>query len=130
MSDYDSGDDLLADVNADALVDSTKRPLSDDQGENGRAQDGINKRAKVEKDLDDDRCDALALQLLKENFGYDDFRHEQRAAIQAILRGQNTLVIFPTGAGKSLCYHVNRLYLPSTFSFHDGSYFLDTRHRL
>ena len=73
MSDYDSGDDLLADVNADALVDSTKRPLSDDQGENGRAQDGINKRAKVEKDLDDDRCDALALQLLKENFGYDDF---------------------------------------------------------
>lgn len=49
---------------------------------------------------------ALAERLLVENFGYKNFRHEQAAAIQRTFAGQNTLVIFPTGAGKSLCYQV------------------------
>ncbi len=49
---------------------------------------------------------ALAERLLKQKFGYQSFRHEQSAAIQNILAGENTLVIFPTGAGKSLCYQV------------------------
>lgn len=49
---------------------------------------------------------ALAERLLAEKFGHKAFRHEQAAAIQRILAGQNTLVIFPTGAGKSLCYQV------------------------
>lgn len=49
---------------------------------------------------------ALAERLLKEKFGYDSFRYEQAGAIQSILAGENALVIFPTGAGKSLCYQV------------------------
>lgn len=110
MSDYDSGDDLLADVNADTLVAPSKRPLSvDDSGDDHHydrdGQDHVSKRTKVE--FNDDRCDTLAQQILKEKFGYDDFRHEQRSAIRSVLKGENTLVIFPTGAGKSLCYQVN-----------------------
>jgi superfamily II DNA helicase RecQ len=48
----------------------------------------------------------LAERILKEQFGYPAFRHEQAGAIQSILAGDNALVIFPTGAGKSLCYQV------------------------
>lgn len=49
---------------------------------------------------------ALAERILKDKFGYESFRHEQAGAIQAILAGDNALVVFPTGAGKSLCYQV------------------------
>ena len=49
---------------------------------------------------------SLARRILTEKFGHDGFRHEQEAAINCILAGKNTLAIFPTGAGKSLCYQV------------------------
>ncbi|KAI0527953.1 ATP-dependent DNA helicase recQ [Xylaria bambusicola] len=49
---------------------------------------------------------SIARSILKRSFGYDDFRHEQAAAISTILRGENALVVFPTGAGKSLCYQI------------------------
>ncbi|KAK4214124.1 P-loop containing nucleoside triphosphate hydrolase protein [Rhypophila decipiens] len=54
----------------------------------------------------------LAERLLKENFGYKSFRHEQAGAIQTILGGENALVIFPTGAGKSLCYQIPAIAFP------------------
>lgn len=125
MSDYDSGDDLLADVVPDTLATSSKRPLSAgyDGVPDGQAHAG--KRAKV--GVDDDRFDSLARQLLKEKFGFEDFRHEQRAAIRSILKGESTLVIFPTGAGKSLCYQVN---ISSWMWFPKLMFLLDTRHRL
>ncbi|KAK4172761.1 P-loop containing nucleoside triphosphate hydrolase protein [Triangularia setosa] len=55
---------------------------------------------------------ALAERLLSNKFGYKSFRHEQAAAIQRILAGQNALVIFPTGAGKSLCYQIPAIAFP------------------
>lgn len=56
----------------------------------------------------------LARKLLADKFGYPAFRHEQEGAIRRILSGENTLVIFPTGAGKSLCYQVSPWqYLPT-----------------
>lgn len=45
-------------------------------------------------------------QTLHRIWGYEDFRPGQDRAIEAVCKGEKTLCIFPTGAGKSLCYQV------------------------
>lgn len=49
--------------------------------------------------------------VLKQVFGYKDFRDGQEAIIAAALDGQDSLVLLPTGGGKSLCYQVPALIL-------------------
>lgn len=51
------------------------------------------------------------LETLKRVWGYDAFRSGQREAIESVLSGRDTVVIFPTGGGKSLCYQLPALLL-------------------
>ena len=56
----------------------------------------------------------LPLKLLKEHFGYDTFRGNQQDIIKRTLEGYDSLVIMPTGAGKSICYQLPALILKGT----------------
>lgn len=48
---------------------------------------------------------------LKHHFGFHTFRPGQRQAIENILQGQHTLVVMPTGTGKSLIYQFAALHV-------------------
>jgi ATP-dependent DNA helicase RecQ len=44
--------------------------------------------------------------VLEDVFGYPEFRGQQQSIIEATLEGRDSLVIMPTGGGKSLCYQI------------------------
>src|SRR6478735_3251460 len=54
---------------------------------------------------------ASARQVLASRFGFDSFRPGQERVVEALLAGRSALAVFPTGAGKSLCYQLPALML-------------------
>ncbi len=61
--------------------------------------------SRVPSSIDDART------VLSRAFGYDGFRPGQERAVTAILAGRDTLVVLPTGGGKSVCFQVPALLL-------------------
>ncbi|SFA87696.1 MULTISPECIES: DNA helicase RecQ [unclassified Bacillus (in: firmicutes)] len=55
-----------------------------------------------------------AKEVLKNYFGYEEFREGQKKTIERVLDGENTLCVMPTGGGKSLCYQVPALVFSGT----------------
>jgi ATP-dependent DNA helicase RecQ len=53
-------------------------------------------------------------QVLRQVFGFRNFRGQQQNIIDAVIRGRDALVIMPTGGGKSLCYQVPALVREGT----------------
>ena len=47
--------------------------------------------------------------ILKEHWGYDQFRPLQEDIILSVLEGKDTMALLPTGGGKSICFQVPAL---------------------
>ena len=86
-----------------AIISSTANLVSD--GKEGAVYKSIS-NVEIENP-------ALATALHK-YFGFDTFKGNQEAIIEAILAGKDTFVIMPTGGGKSMCYQLPALMSEGT----------------
>ena len=53
-------------------------------------------------------------EILRRYFGYNSFREKQEDIIRNVMAGNDSLVLMPTGDGKSICYQIPALAMPGT----------------
>ena len=61
-------------------------------------------------------CTSARREILHQYWGYTAFRPLQREAIEAVLARRDSLVVLPTGGGKSLCFQLPRCLTRRTHS--------------
>ena len=54
------------------------------------------------------------LTVLRDTFGFEDFRLGQREVVDAVLAGRDCIAVMPTGAGKSLTFQLPARVLDGT----------------
>jgi superfamily II DNA helicase RecQ len=100
--DSDDEDDDDNDENESLLI-------ADEDGEHGINDDD----ADFDTTTMDDDCDSSPVfKILRDYFGHKQFRSGQEWAINRTIDGKNSLLVMPTGAGKSLCYMMPAALLP------------------
>ncbi|KAL8520123.1 hypothetical protein ACS0TY_010883 [Phlomoides rotata] len=81
----------------------------------GKGQKRLNPQSEVIEEavmrVRNEVSDENLLKLLKLTHGYESFRDGQLEAIKMVLSGKSTMLVLPTGAGKSLCYQLPALVL-------------------
>ncbi len=70
---------------------------------------GANMKATVQDASGGNPRSADVHRVLRETFGFDEFRPGQEAVISTVLAGRDALAVMPTGAGKSLCFQIPAL---------------------
>ncbi|MBI5548563.1 MAG: RecQ family ATP-dependent DNA helicase [Deltaproteobacteria bacterium] len=114
------GQAVFASVGIEGLLGSGGRALAEDGrarlARAARAGQGLGAPA-PRSTAREERDEALGSQqsleqILEERFGFAAFRPGQREVISALREHKAALAVFPTGAGKSLCYQLPALALP------------------
>ncbi|KAK2001058.1 RecQ family ATP-dependent DNA helicase [Colletotrichum falcatum] len=98
--DDDFGFDSADEADLIAVVDDAVPAMKRANDAPSNLEEPVSKRQKPSDHSE------LAERVLKERFGLQSFRLEQKAAIVRLLAGESAVVVFPTGGGKSLCYQV------------------------
>ena len=102
FGDIDDEDFLLAETSNQSLKRSFD---SDDRSPSKRTRTTENVSAST----------SLARNILKDTWGFPEFKHKQEQAITRLIDGGSAVVVFPTGGGKSLVYQIPAL----AFDDHD-----------
>ena len=106
-SDDDDDDDDDADDENDDESDNNSLLIENDDGDEDCTEYHVNHINTI-----NDTASSPVYKILREYFGHRQFRAGQEWAIDRTISGKNSLLVMPTGAGKSLCYMMPAASLP------------------